>query len=530
MFASLTYRIVKKTWEVLANYGIITARCLSASMERVDSLPVPAIAPRTANPSARLSRILLPLYVSAGVAVCFAITSDQFLHWFLLPIVLCGAVIGADAMDWILGRTDLFDPAGLLGITGYYFLFVSPLMVVFWNHRLLYLPNQPDDYRDWLGGMAILNLLGLFVYRAVRKLVIARSTRKESRAPWLIDNKRFGIALLLTLAISVGLQTWVYVTYGGIAGYIGAYMAWLAGEDAFKGSGWLFSVSESFPILGLIGFAVVMRKNRIRPGWMLLAVTMTIFFALQMLFGGLRGSRGNTIWGLFWATGIIHFYLRPLPRKILFIGLPFLVLFMYFYGFYKDAGTNAAQALQGEEERTLLSERTKRNSEMLLLSDFSRADVQSFLLFRLITTPEAYSYAYGRTYLGALALLIPSSVWPDRPPSKVKWTTDAEYGEGAYGDGPVISSRIYGLQGETMLNFGPWLVPFSFSLLGLAVGVVRSATLGMVPHDSRWLLVPLWIIACILLLLNDSDVNLFYLVKIGALPALVVLLGSRKPR
>jgi hypothetical protein len=499
-------------------------------MERADSLPVSAIVRRPVDIGAHLGRLLLPLYISAAVAGFFALTSDEFEHWFLIPLVLCGAVIGADAVDWLFGKTDLFDPAGLLGVTGYYFLFVSPLMVVAWNHRLLYLPNQPDDYRAWLGGMAILNLAGLFVYRAARRFVTQMPTPAKPAAPWLIDNQRFGIAVLLTLAVSIGLQTWVYVAYGGISGYIAAYMAWLAGEDSFKGTAWLFSISESFPILGMIGFAAALRKRRTPPGWILLGAAMTVFFALEMLFGGLRGSRGNTVWGLFWAAGVIHFCLRPLPRRILFVGLPFLVVFMYFYGFYKELGPNAVQALQGEEERTQLAEKTKRNSEMLLLSDFSRADVQSFLLFRLITTPENYSYALGQTYFGALALAIPSAVWPGRPPSKVKWTTEAEYGEGAYGAGPLISSRVYGLQGETMLNFGPWLVPLAFAPLGLAVGAVRRMTRRMIPSDSRWLLVPFCIVFCIPILLNDSDVNLFYLLKTGALPALVVLVGSRKAK
>jgi hypothetical protein len=235
-------------------------------MERADSLPVSAIVRRPVDIGAHLGRLLLPLYISAAVAGFFALTSDEFEHWFLIPLVLCGAVIGADAVDWLFGKTDLFDPAGLLGVTGYYFLFVSPLMVVAWNHRLLYLPNQPDDYRAWLGGMAILNLAGLFVYRAARRFVTQMPTPAKPAAPWLIDNQRFGIAVLLTLAVSIGLQTWVYVAYGGISGYIAAYMAWLAGEDSFKGTAWLFSISESFPILGMIGFAAALRKRRTPPG------------------------------------------------------------------------------------------------------------------------------------------------------------------------------------------------------------------------------------------------------------------------
>ncbi len=41
------------------------------------------------------------------------------------------------------------------------------------------------------------------------------------------------------------------------------------------------------------------------------------YFLLKLLFGGLRGSRTITVFGLFWIAGAIHIWIRPVPRKFL---------------------------------------------------------------------------------------------------------------------------------------------------------------------------------------------------------------------
>src|SRR5438128_1961906 len=120
------------------------------------------------TPFRMATRFAISLYVSAAIAAGMVAFYPAMLHWFLLPVLACGVLIGEDAVEWLRGRMDLFDPVGILGVLGYYFFFLSPLLVVWWNHRLMYLPDQPDDYRPWLGGVAALNFLGLLVYRWFR--------------------------------------------------------------------------------------------------------------------------------------------------------------------------------------------------------------------------------------------------------------------------------------------------------------------------------------------------------------------------
>jgi hypothetical protein len=103
-----------------------------------------------------------------------------------------------------------------------------------------------------------------------------------------------------------------------------------------------------------------------------------------------------------------------------------------------------------------------------------------------------------------------------------------QYGQGSYVPGVWESSKVYGLAGEAMLNFGPTAVPLAFLAFGLAVGYVRRLTKTLQPADCRWLLVPLLVTLCFVILVGDLDNTLFYLVKNGSVPFAVLALSSRK--
>ena len=159
---------------------------------------------------------------------------------------------------------------------------------------------------------------------------------------------------------------------------------------------------------------------------------------------------------------------------------------------------------------------------MLLVSDFGRADVQAFLLSKIWGEPDSQHYAWGQTYLGAACLLIPASLWPERPPGKVKWTTEAEFGPGSFLNGPIYSTRIYGLAGEAMLNFGLAGVPVAFAALGWGVAFSRRFAARLGADDPLRMLAPFLINGCVLALLNDSDIQIVYFVKNGAIPVLLI--------
>jgi hypothetical protein len=440
-----------------------------------------------------------------------------------------------DAVDWLRSRLDVFDPIGILGLYGFHFFFLAPLLHVHWNEWMPYI-IPPPDWRDWLGGMAFLNLLGLLVYRTFRGGSIGNALRQPRKMVWRLDRQRFLIIISGALLVTGLLQIWIYASFGGILGYIQAATD-LANPDAMRGMGWIFMISESFPILALMAFTVYAGRKESYKSWSVIVLLLLVYFILKMLFGGLRGSRSNTIWGLFWAVGIIHFWLRPIPKRFIFVGCIFLVLFMYFYGFFKEGGLDALQAFKGAKARVELEERTGRGLEGALLADLGRSDVQAFLLYRLSRPESDYEFAWGRTYVGALALLIPGAIWPERPPTKVKEGTEVEYGregtEATYERGPYTpgvweSSRVYGLTGETMLNSGPVAVPFAFLVFGFVVRGIKRLMMTLQPTDSRLMLLPFLANLCFVILISDSDNILFFLIKNAAVPFMVLALSSTK--
>ncbi len=477
---------------------------------------------------------------TAGCLVVLAVLialDPQVAHWFAIPVLLCGIVIGCDAVNWARGRCDLFDPFGIVGLVGLHFFFLAPLLHIFLGHTIsdeLPAVDGPADWRIWLGRMAILNFLGLLAYRGARQWFSNHFPARPARTLWRIDGKNLLVAASVGLTISILAQGAIYASYGGVSGFIETFSE-KAGDGgmsdaAFVGMGWAFMLGECFPILAMISFAVFFGRTRFGRSWLTIILVLAGFFVVRMLFGGLHGSRSNTIWALFWAAGIIHFWIRPLPKKLVFLGLGFLLAFMYLYGFYKSLGAGAVEALTADRTGVEAGAETGRTFTGLLLGDLGRSDVHAFELYRLVRPDRDYQYALGRTYLATLALFIPRSVWPDRPPTKLKEGTDLQYGVGTFDPEGWASAREYGIAGEGMLNFGPLIVPVMYFLFGLGVSVVQRFIATRERDDARLLLCPFLVILCFWILVADSSTMLFVITKDGLPPLLLLWFASRRVR
>jgi hypothetical protein len=472
---------------------------------------------------------LISVIICLVVTVAFLLISPQTRHWFVVPVFLCGVVITPDAVQCIRGRLDYFDPISVLGLLGFHFFFLAPLLHVHLDLWMRYI-TPPNDWRPWVGYISVLNFLGLLVYRWSRGDVEVRNPALRGapgpfpRTVWTVHEKLFPALGTFFLLLSLALQVWTYNRFGGVYEYMLAYSARGALNSPFEGFGRLFIFSECFPFVALLFVGVYAARLRRQPSWLTLGLFAVAFLLVALFFGGLRGSRSNVIWNLFWMAGIVHLRVRRLNRVVIIVGLAFLLAFMVGYGVYKGGGVEAMSSLwSGQWTVSELVQRTGRTPELALLRDFARTDVQAFLLYRYHTTD--YRLALGRTYPAALARLIPESIWPNRPPGRIK--EGSELIHGAYIPGLVFSTYIYGLSGETILNFGPIAVPLFFVFLGLSVRWTRKFVLGLHPDDTRRLLVPFLVNLVLLVLIFDSD-NLLYFVAVnGAVPILVVLAGSQ---
>jgi hypothetical protein len=482
-----------------------------------------------------MKNAFISFFFCIPILVGFMQTSDQFLHWFIIPVTLSGLLICIDAIKWFRGQLSIFDPVGIIGMLGVHFFFLAPFLHVSWNSWLEPWITPPPDWRPWVGGMAVLNLLGLLVYGFSRKLVPkfanSQSNRQSKQAIWKLDQQRFLPIIYAALVLSAGLQIMVYQQFGGILGYINsATNIGQEGSKAFEGLGIVFLFSESFPILAMMAYAFYARKHKMLRTWPILLIVLAFFLVLQLLFGGLRGSRSNTVWALFWAAGIIHFRIRPISRKEIAVGLVFLVFFMYLYGFFKAGGLEGVQtALKGQETRAELEKESGRTLEGLILGDLGRTDVQAYVLYRLMRSDNDYEYVWGGTYLAATSIMIPKFIWQDKPPyHKIRQGTEVIFGRGSYIPIDWATSKVFGIAGEAMLNFGPFAVPFAFVPLGILVGWVQRCLITWESSDIRLILLPMLVNLCFVVLVSDLDNDIFFVLKNSGLPAFVILMSVKK--
>lgn len=480
---------------------------------------VPRASPLPEAPSWLLAMLAAGLPAAVGLA-----TVDRLAHWFLIPVFVCGAIIGRDAVDWLRGRVDLLDPAGVIGVLGFHLFFLAPVLHVTLDVWMPYV-EPPPDWRDWLGWMAVLNAVGLATYRLARWSGQRLPAVRGARRAWMLSRRRCWPVIALALALTAMAQAVAYRLHGGIFGYIEAAVA---RDPTFEGMGVLFMISERFPIVAMLAFAILARGREPLRRWRVLVPVLASILAAQVLFGGLRGSRSMMVWTAFWALGIVHVWIRPLSRRMVALGVVLLLAFMYGYGLYKGAGLEGLRAWTDPELASELEHETGRTLPGMLLGDLGRSDVQAYLLYRL--TGGEVAYAWGRTYLGGIGLLIPRSLWPDRPPTKEREGTEALYGPNAYEPGVLVASNVYGLAGEGLLNFGPLGPLAAFAAFGFAVGILRARYAARAFPDARWLLYPYLVIACVVALIGDSDNLVFYLVADGLVPVAVIALGSRRWR
>ncbi|GAA3607335.1 hypothetical protein GCM10022236_06430 [Microlunatus ginsengisoli] len=173
-----------------------------------------------------------------------------------------------------------------------------------------------------------------------------------------------------------------------------------------------------------------------------------------------------------------------------------------------------------------MSAETGRTFELLLLEDFGRAGTQSLVIDRLGSGGEL---SWGATYIGDVIRLAPDAIAPTPDDDKVAAGTELLNGAGSYAVGER-SSRIYGLAGEGMINFG--LVGGIVAFLPFAV-LVRWADRywsdSLAPDDPSAKLLAAWLPATVIVALaSDLDNVLWMLIKQAMVMILVVFFARTR--
>jgi hypothetical protein len=455
----------------------------------------------------------------AGVGVLLLLSiawSRAVFHWFLLPVSACGILAGVDVVRWLRGKLDVFDPRTVIGCLAFYGFFVAPILHSVWdiygvgNEMLLW-----GDWRPWLGAMAALNALGLVAYRCAHNWIFNRTVPSVIR--WQIERKRFYPVFALAMIASViGVATYLW-ELGGISGVVDAYEN---NQEAFVGKGWLLVLAWPLAVLSfiVIVYAWIDRSKTHRPRLATGLILLSIAGLGHFLLLGWYGSRATTIWALFWMAGIVHYHFRKLSRRMVTVGLISLVVFMYFYGFYKEQKRASFEVLRSPA-LWLAPPGYQRD-----LKHLARADSNALILHNLIRDPGDYDFRWGLTYVGAFGILIPRNIWPDRPEFKVDAGTEAQQGKAS----PWRSSQVYGLSGEALLNFGPIGVVPMFAIFGGVLGWYRRKLTSWDPLDARMFLAPFFTILSAMALVGDSDNLVFGAVTEGVLITAAIFSCSKR--
>jgi len=416
-------------------------------------------------------------------------------HWFLAPAFIWGLITGRDVMLWLFGKTDAFDPVALIALLSFSRGFIASLLRLSTNTWLAYV-DYPADWRPWVGGIAAINAVGYVVLR-ISVAGVEYFPGRPVRKIRVFNRRSAPVVLAAFIMLSLLAQLTVFALVGGVS----------YGDDGVRGVGQLLMLAEPLPILLGFGF-VLHHQHRPPPSMLKIFTFLVIIFVVTMLVGGLRGSRSNTIFTMFLAVATIHFTLRSIPRKFLFVSAVAACAFVYAYGFYKKYGADGfMRAAVSASARYEMSHSDRGEGEWY--GRVLGGGTNTFTLYRIARRDSDYELAMGETYLGGISRLIPSFIWPNRPPGVIKQGTNVLHGAGTW---PTKeTSLVWGLGGEAMLNFGPFAAAFAPALIGIMLGGLRRMIRMFPRMDVRRLLIPIAFL-CILTINGSNSRSLPFLV------------------
>lgn len=447
--------------------------------------------------------------------------------------VLSTSIILDDVVKIVRGKRDLLDPALLIGVVGTFLFFVSPVSQIAWDYWP-FLKNM-NEHSEWIDAWACLNFFGLLIYKWSSSKAVKTSNSLDSNTnaikTWHFLDQRFRVVAPVFLAGCFLAQLYIYMSFGGISGFVNAFTqrqeaGALSGNDPFEGMGLIMLVAESFKyIFAMYVMYLIGKSGRFRSNKAFLVI-MAILAITFILFGGLRGSRSATLFPLFFAAGMYHYYIRKLNVTLVAAGVAVTLLFSVSYYWYKIAGLQGIEAIYNVEARTNFNSQRQDATKYMISRDLGRMDFQSLALKNISTGENEPSF--GRTYLVAIFSSIPKSIIPFNPPQITKEKTELLHGKGTYKhNAPRQTTLVLGQFGEAIVNFGPIGGLAFYFLLGRWVYMVRRLATKLHTSDVRRLFLPVLNFIPVLMLITDMNVILYQLTRYLTLPVILLLICAK---
>lgn len=477
-----------------------------------------------------IASVFTPILFTISSILLYLAFDD--LSWQLLIVITLSASLAAsDAVEGIVSRRDLLSPRVAVSLLLVNAVYVSPILHIILKATPKYIP-LPVKMEDAVYDLAIIHLLGVFVYFIGLRFLEDRKVSTRAYVNSASDEKRFMLRLRSWL-IFFGVISFTVFAY--IVLRAGGPMAWISVQLNYRteleSPGWLLVTGAGFPMLFFIAYAISLKLKSINMtrGQVAKRIFSALIILILVIFltSGLRGSRANLIWPALTAVLLIHLLFIRIKGKWIVLFAILGLIFAGAYDVYKKIGTEGISQLQaGTLEDIDSYSELGFGPQALLLGDFSRTAIQSVLLDHWNTA--GFDLNWGRTYIGDALDFVPGAERSTTFPNKQYAATEILYGQGAAEARPRLSTRIYGLQGEALINFGPIgavlaFLPYAFVM----VAAERSYSRALKGHSMRsGLVIALMIPIVILLFLSDMDNVVNNFASKAMFPILAIVLAG----
>lgn len=425
---------------------------------------------------------------------------------------------------WITRRVDALDPVALMCLFGVHFFIFGPiyqLNLAYWP----YLPWSSDVesyvpiWYWWQAFMLAASFLFLALFDGRLQTVIQEQSIVVDRLQLMPI-----IAVVSTLLVKI----LTIILLGGFSGIIAQYQARITGggvseNNTFAGLGVIVSIGNAFPIA--LGYLVLRRLKGSRrlKSWVFLSLFFIAIFGISFVSNGLMGSRAYVIYSIVMVVGLYHFQEKQF-KPLFIIGCLFLLFnFSQIYYAFKFGGIDGL--FTGKTSYAVLKERDITDlSSFGMIRDYTRMDVQTVAIHALDS--GGVTKSWGRSYVGGIAAIVPSALWPNRIASFTREKSQIIYRQ----ENPrKITNLVFGGFGELYVNFGILSIFFT-PILGALFAFLRSynrlALTGRNPKAVFF--APLVSIVPIMLLVYDSNSLLYVLISVGLIPLIYNIMAKTR--
>lgn len=433
-----------------------------------------------------------------------------------IPILLCGEIATAQLVKVIKQKDFMFNVYFYVWVFTIISTFIAPCINLYHDEWVSYWP-RPNSWVPYAFWTSLMYLVGIIIWSSM-----LREEEKPIKPSHRVLKPNWKFVLIVFMLISLAAQLYVYYLAGGILGYM---MRFTDEADAFEGMGLFFILSESFPYIFLLYILLNSKKRLKRFQFFLLILTL---FIITMFFGGLRGSRSNTILFMVIAVIMLNIFLYRIKTSDIVVLLIAFFVFMYVGRLYKDYGVNMIY----EESAASLSGSSMNSTESVITGDLSRYSVNAYQLFLMRENPKhgihsSFQKAHGQTYLWGFLTFVPGGkviINKYHLQSRTYFATALFFGN----QPNRKNTRILGPMGEWFINFGYFTFFVPYLILGYLFRYFRNITKCLPKNDVMFLVVPSFLTWLPQLVLADFSNIMFFFVKRVFIIWLILRLITKK--